>query len=223
MTISTLRDFLCCFIIFLLPFSLMASEPGAIVYVSGSTSVNGALVPRSSPVLPGDIVRTMGSSQANLSAAGISVTIFENSVVKFETNGISIEDGSASIRATAGTGSRAGIVNVTSASGGWTQFEMTRRNGAVLIVAREGDVNVTAGTDTITLRQGQFETRDDTAASAGSGKQNKKKKSQEGPTPTVSTRTVDSPILIGVGAAAVGAGLVYVLTRDSSPVSPVVP
>ncbi len=218
-----LRNVLCCVMISWLPASLMAAEPGAMVYVSGSTSVNGAAVARSSVVFPGDVVQTRSSSQANISAAGASVTIFENSSVRFETNGVSIEDGSVIV----GTKKQdmttsAGIVTVTPASSAWTEFEMSHRNGAVQIIARKGDVNIGGAKGTMTLLQGQSATRDDSTTTRDDSDQGKKRK-DEGPAPAASTPVLDSPIWIGVGAGAIGAGLIYALTRSSEPVSPVFP
>jgi len=211
-----------------LPASLMAAEPGAMVYVSGSTSVNRAAVARSSVVFPGDVVQTRSSSQANISAAGASVMIFENSSVRFETNGVSIEDGSVIV----GTKKQdmtasAGIITVTPASSAWTEFEMSHRNGAVQIIARKGDVHINEGTETVTLLQGQSTTRDDSATSDDSNRDDREKKKRRdgdaGPAPAASNPVLDSPVWIGVGSGAILGGLIYVLTRSGEPVSPITP
>jgi len=218
-----LRNVLCCVMISWLPASLMAAEPGAMVYVSGSTSVNGTAVARSSVVFPGDVVQTRSSSQANISAAGASVTIFEDSSVRFETNGVSIEDGSVIV----GTKKQdmttsAGIITVTPASSAWTEFEMSHRNGAVQIIARKGDVNISGAKGTMTLLQGQSATRDDSTTTRNDSDQGKKRK-KEGPAPAASAPVLDSPIAIGLAAGAIGGGLIYVLTRSGAPPSPFVP
>ena len=220
-----LRNVLCCVMISWLPASLMAAEPGAMVYVSGSTSVNGTAVARSSVVFPGDVVQTRSSSQANISAAGASVTIFEDSSVRFETNGVSIEDGSVIV----GTKKQdmttsAGIITVTPASSAWTEFEMSHRNGAVQIIARRGDLSVSDGNETMALPQGQSATRDDSAVPQDSENDKKKKRKKgEGPAAAASAPVLDSPIVIGVGAGAIGVGLIYVLTRSGAPPSPSIP
>jgi hypothetical protein len=218
-----LRNVLCCVLISWLPASLMAAEPGAMVYVSGSTSVNGAAVARSSVVFPGDIVQTRNSSQANISAAGASVTIFENSSVRFETKGVSIEDGSVIV----GTKKQdmttsAGVITVTPASSAWTEFEMSHRNGAVQIIARKGDVNISEAKGTMTLLQGQSATRDDSTTTRDDSDQGKKRRN-EGPAAAASAPVLDSPIWIGVAAGAIAAGLIYTLSVGGEPVSPSVP
>jgi hypothetical protein len=116
----------------------------------------------------------------------------------------------------------AGAVGVTPASSAWTEFEVRHLNGAVQILARKGDVTVSEGNETVALPQGQSTTRDDAAAPEGSDNAKKRKK-KEGPPPAAQAPVLDSPIVIGVGAAAIGGGLVYVLTRSGAPVSPSVP
>jgi hypothetical protein len=214
---------MCYLMISVLPSTLLGADPGAMVYVSGSTAVNGTLIPRSSVVFPGDLIQTHSSSQANINLAGASVTIFEDSLVKVESRGLSIEDGSVSV----GTSKpdmtvNAGAVGVTPASSAWTEFEVRHLNGAVQILARKGDVTVSEGNETVALPQGQSTTRDDAAAPEGSDNAKKRKK-KEGPPPAAQAPVLDSPIVIGVGAAAIGGGLVYVLTRSGAPVSPSVP
>ena len=220
----TLHQLLCCAMIPVMSASLMAAETGgAMLYVSGSTFVNGAAVTRSSPVFPGDSIQTTSSSQAKINAAGASVTVFQNSLVRFESSGISIDDGSINIGAyKKELTTRAGAVTVTPASSAWTEFEVSHRNGSVQIIARKGDVNVSAGIETVTLLQGQSTTRDDSDTRDSSDK-GKKRKNSEHPVSAARNPGLDSPVLIGVGAAVIATGLIYALTRSGSPVSPVIP
>ena len=115
-------------------------------------------------------------------------------------------------------------VAVTPASSAWTEFEMSHRNGAVQIIARKGDVNISEGSETVTLLQGQSATRDDSATSDNSDKSKKqKKRNAQVPAAGAQKGILDSPVWIGVGAAAIGTGLIYALTRSGSPVSPINP
>src|SRR6266567_65482 len=218
-----LRGALCYMLVFVLPPALLGADSGAMVYVSGSTAVNGTAVPRSSVVFPGDVIQTRSSSQANVTLAGASVTILEDSLVKIESHGLSIQDGSVNV----GTSKpdmtiSAGIITVTPASGGWTEFEVRHLNGAVQIIARKGDVSVSEGKETMALPEGQSTTRDDSGVPQGS--ENEKKRNKKGvPAAATSTPVIDSPILIGAGAAAIGGGLIYALTQSGAPVSPSVP
>jgi hypothetical protein len=219
----TLRGALCYLMVSVLPSTLLGAEPRAMVYVSGSTAVNGTPVPRSSVVFPGDLIQTQSASQANINLGGASVTIFEGSSVRVENRGLSIEAGSVNV----GTPKpdmtvRAGAVTVTPASGEWTEFEVRHLNGAVQVIARKGDLSVSDGNETMALPQGQSATRDDSAVPQGSENEKKRKK-RDGPAAAASAPVLDSPIVIGAGAGAIGVGLIYVLTRSGAPPSPSVP
>ena len=208
-----------------LPASLLGAGPGAMLYVSGSTTVNGTAAPLSSAVFPGDTIQTRSSSQADINASGASVTIFENSSVKFETNRVSIDHGSASIATTKQTmAAKVGLVTVTPTSSSWTSFQVTHVNGAVQIMATKGDVNIRGAKEAETLLQGQSVTLDQ---SGEAGNQNDRKKTSQstdaGAPPAAHVSALDSPVLIGVGTAAIGVGLGYTLSRSGPPTSPSVP
>jgi hypothetical protein len=203
----------------ILPASLMGAGPGAVLYVSGSTTVNGAAVPVSSLVFPGDTIQTKSSSQADINASSAAVTILENSSVRFESNHVSIDHGSVNIDTAKQTmAAKAGLVTVTPASLGWTAFQVSHVNGAVQIIARKGNVNFNEGKETETLLQGQSVTLDQSGSTGNSKKTNQT--SEAGAPPAAHVSALDSPILIGVGTAAVGFGLGYTLSRSGPPPSP---
>jgi len=213
------RKFLCVPLIPLMSLYVAAGPTGAMLYTTGSASVNGSAVSHSSAIFPGDLVQTGSASQANINASGASVTVAENSSLRFEAAGVSIVEGSISI----GTSRRdlattAGVVTVTPASGDWTEFEINHHNGAVEIIARKGNVNVSAGSKTFTLLQGQSDTRDDSETETL-----QKKKGKEDPPPAAIEPVMSSHLVIGIGTGAIVGGLVYTLTRSGAPVSPVTP
>jgi hypothetical protein len=104
------------------------------------------------------------------------------------------------------------------ASNALTEFEVTDLNGTVQIVARKGDVSVNDGSQTSTLAQGEQTTRDETQPD-----QNKKKKRRGGAAEAAGGGVLDSPIAIGVGAAAVGGLVTWVLVQGDEPASPAKP
>lgn len=215
------RSFLCVLLIPLMSLYVVAAPNGAMLYTTGSASVNGSSVSHSSAIFPGDVVQTGSASEANINASGASVTLAPNSSLRFEAAGVSIVEGSINI----GTSRRdlatsAGIVKVTPASDAWTEFEISHRNGAVQIIARKGDIDVSAGSETFTLLQGQTDTRDDSDTQTP---QKKKGRKDDQPAPAATGPVLDSPIVIGLGAAAIVGGLIYALSRSGTPVSPVTP
>jgi len=203
---------------------MAADRNGALLYASGSTSVNGAAVQRSSAVFPGDIIRTGDSAQAYVSLSGASLTIARDSAVQIESTGFSVVDGTINVgTAKAGISAKAGGVTVTPASDLWTEFEISHRNGAIQIIARKGDLHVSDGTRTFTLLQGQSETGDDTSTRDSSDQGKHRGNKDNDPVPGARAPVIDSPIVIGIGSGVIIGGLVYVLTRSGAPVSPVTP
>src|SRR2546422_1409717 len=146
---SRLRNIFCWVLIGLLPGALLAADSGAaMLYAKGTAWINGASVPRSSAVFPGDLVQTKPDAVVHINATGSSVMIQSDSLVKYEGNAVSVEHGAVSVATTKGMSTRAGEVVVTPVSAEWTQFDVKDVNGTVEIIARKGDVSVSNGTET---------------------------------------------------------------------------
>src|SRR5437867_5017974 len=110
---SVVRNVLCWLLIGIFPASLMAADSnGAMLYAKGTAWINGATVPRSSALFPGDMVQTRPDSVVNINALGSSVTVLADSLVKFEGNAVSVEHGSVSVATSKGLMTRAGEVTI---------------------------------------------------------------------------------------------------------------
>jgi len=81
--------------------------------------------------------------------------------VKFEGGAVQVEHGSVTLVTSKGMFARAGTVTAAPASSAWTQFELTDVNGTVQIVALKGDLQISDGSRTTTLSQGQQATQKD--------------------------------------------------------------
>jgi len=197
------------------PVSLWAADSGpAMLYAKGTAWINGSTVPRTSAVFPGDLVQTRYDSMANINAAGSNVVVLADSLVKFEGPAVSLEHGSVTVATSRGMTTRAGEVTVVPTSSGWTEFEVKQdANGTIQVVAQKGDVNVSDGSGTSTVPQGQQTTVDETQA------KKKKRRKGGGAIPAASTSILDSPIVIYGGAAAVGGLVTWVLLQGTNPVS----
>jgi hypothetical protein len=219
MTVSLLRKSLCWMLIAVFPASLMAADAGAaMLYAKGEAWINGSAVPHSSAVFPGDLVQTKPDSVVNINASGSNVMILSDSMVKFEGNAVAIEHGTVTVATSKGMATHIGDVTVSPASAKWTEFEVTDVNGSVQIMARKGDVTINDGQDTTTLAQGQQTTRDEDQQA------HKRKKRAGGGAATAAEGSVlNSPIAIGVGAAAIGGVLTWVLVQGDEPLSPTHP
>ncbi len=219
MSVTTLRNAFCWILIFVVPASMLAADSGsAMLYARGTAWLNGGSVPKTSAVFPGDLVQTKPDSVANINAAGSNVIILSDSLVKFEGTAVSIEHGSVTVATSKGMTTRAGDVTVSPTSNALTEFDVSDLNGTVEIVAHKGDLSVSDGSETSTLAQGEQTTRDDSQSD-----QDRKKKKRRGggaAPPAAGGGILDSPVAIGVGAAAVGGLLTWVLLQDDEPASP---
>jgi hypothetical protein len=211
-----------CVLLLMVPGSLLAADSGAaMLYANGAAWLNGSHVPNSSAIFAGDLVQTRSDSAANIHAPGSSITVLSDSLVQFEGASLKVEHGGVSVSTSKGVATTAGDVRVAPASNAWTEFNVTDIDGTVRIAANKGDLTITDDDGTVTLPQGQETTRNE--QSDQTDKKKKEKKRAAGAVPAAGGGALNSPIAIGVGAAAIGGLTIWVLTRSSNPVSPATP
>ncbi len=222
MGMSAFRKMVSCVLLLIVPASLFAADSGAaMLYANGAAWLNGSHVPNSSAIFAGDLVQTRSDSAANIHAPGSSITVLGDSLVQFEGVSLKVEHGGVSVSTSKSVATIAGDVRVAPVSNAWTEFNVTDIDGTVRIAARKGDLTVTDDSGTVTLAQGQETTRDE--QSGPGDKKKKEKKRTVGAVPAAGGGVLNSPIAIGVGAAAIGGVSIWVLTRSSNPVSPSTP
>lgn len=213
-----------CVLVFLFPASMLAADSNAaMLYTNGTAWINGAHVPRSSSaIFFGDLLQTRSDSLANINSPGSTITVFSDSLVKFEGTSLNIEHGGVTVSTSKGVATTAGDVRVAPASDSWTEFNVIDVNGTVRIAARKGDVMVSDGAGTVTLAQGQETTRDETSdqSDRDSKSKRKSKKRGTGAAPAAGGGILNSPIAIGIGAAAIGGVAAWVLIHNDEPASP---
>lgn len=216
MSSSGLRNLACWMMTAVVPVSLWAADSSpAMLYAKGTAWINGAAVPRTSAIFPGDLVQTQSDSVASINASGSNVVVLADSLIKYEGAGVALEHGSLRVATSKGLSMHSGEITVVPASTGWTEFEMKQMpDDTVQITAQKGDVNVSDGSNTSTLAQGQQTTVDNSAE-----KKKKKRRKGGGAVPASGGAILDSPVVVYGGAAAVGGLLTWVLLQDSNPVS----
>ena len=228
MGVSALRRMVSCVLLFGFPTSVFAADSGAaMLYAPGAAWVNGAHVPSSSAIFSGDLVQTRSDSGANINAPGSSITVLGDSLVKFEGSSLDVEHGGVAVATSKGVATTAGDVHVAPASNTWTEFNVTDVDGTVRIAARKGDLNITDDNGTVTLAQGQETTRDEqsdqSADTNNNNKDKKKKKRAAGAAPAATGGTLNSPLAVGLGGAAIVGVTTWVLLQNDNPVSPSTP
>lgn len=197
--------------------SQQAAQPAAgVIYGTGTVYVNGAAVVNSVALVPGDVVQTKEDGAANISAAGSSVVVDSNSIVRAQGDGFSLDRGSVSVATGKGLSVYARDFKITPVGSAWTQYYVTRSSGTIGIIARKNAVTVACGTTTETVKEGQQLSRED-AASCGLVTQAKG-----------APAAAKGPILTSTwaergGLIAAGGVAIYGLAHDDDPVSPSVP
>ncbi len=216
-----------CVLLFLFPASMFAADSNAaMLYTNGTAWINGAHVPRSSTaIFFGDLLQTRSDSVANINSPGSTITVFSDSLVKFEGSSLQIEHGGVTVSTSKGVATTAGDVKVAPASDAWTEFNVIDVDGTVRIAARKGDLTVSDDAGTATLAQGQETTRDESSdqSDKSSDKSKDKKKSKKrgaGAAPGAEGGILNSPVAIGIGAAAIGGVAAWVLLHNDEPASP---
>ena len=220
MSHSTLRSALICVLAILVPMQLLAADSAsAMLYTSGPAWLNGTEVPGSAAVFAGDLVQTKADSSASINAAGSSVMVLSDSLVKFQGPTVEIEHGAVRVATSNGLATQAGEVTVKPAGNTWTEFQVTDVNGQVQIAANKGDLTIQDQQGTTTLSQGQQTTKDDTSQP----EKKKHKKRGAGAATAAGGGILSSTAAIYTGAAIVGAVTIWVILQGDEPTSPVCP
>jgi hypothetical protein len=216
---AAFRKMASCVLLLAFPVSMFAADSGAaMLYTDGAAWLNGGRVPRSSAIFSGDLVQTRPGSVANINAPGSAITVLGDSLVQFEGASLKVEHGGVTVSTSKGVATTAGEVKIAPASNAWTEFNVTDVDGTVRIAARKGDLSISDGNSTVTLAQGQETTRDET--SDQSDKKKKDKRRGTGAAPAAGGGVLDSPLAIGIGAAAIAGVTIWVLVKNDNPVSP---
>lgn len=133
-------------VLVLSPLSLLAADASAaVVHSIGGVWVNGAEVADSTSIFPGDLLETKVGFVANLDAAGSSVLIRPESIVKFQGNYLSLEHGSVSVGTSTAMGVRVNCIKVEPISKERTQYDVTDVSGTVVVAAQKNAVNLGLG------------------------------------------------------------------------------
>jgi hypothetical protein len=93
-----------------------------------------------------------------------------------------------------------------------TEFDVSNADGKVKIMALKGDATISDDSGTSPLPQGQQTTREASLS--------KKKRHNWGAAPTAGGGLLDSPIVVGVGAAAIRGLVIWVACQSLNPASP---
>src|SRR5437879_4872501 len=208
-----LRRLVSWLLVLLTPAALIAADADtAVLYGTGSVYLNGSLLSNSSAVTTGDVIQTKETGAANLNAAGSSVVIQSNTIVRFQSGGLALDRGSVTVATGRGLSVFARDFKITPASGNWTEFYISRASGVVQIIARKSGITVSCGANTSTIKEGQQFSRDDAANCGLVDKAG-------GASPAAKGPILDSTWARDAGIAAGSGLLLWVLTKCEDPFS----
>ena len=112
------------------------------MHSKGGVWVNGAEVADSTAIFPGDVLETKPGSVANLDAQGSSILIEPQSIVKFQSNFLSLEHGSVSVGTSTSMSVHVNCIKIEPASNDRTQYDVSDVARTVQVAVHKDDVNI---------------------------------------------------------------------------------
>src|SRR5260370_16910033 len=139
-----LRRLLSWLLVLLTPAALIAADADtAVLYGTGSVYLNGSLLSNSSAVTTGDVIQTKETGAANLNAAGSTVVIESNTIVRFQSSGLALDRGSVSVATGKGLSVFARDFKISPVSSAWTEFYTSRATALIHIIPPNNSITVT--------------------------------------------------------------------------------
>lgn len=202
------RSMIAVLLCMIMPGSLLAAAPGAMIYAKGGdVLLNGVVAPESSALFAGDSLTTSASSAVHVTLQGSSVLVDPKSTLLYEGSFFDLSAGGASVMTRNQMQGRSGGVTVTPVALVETHYRMAHKDGSLLVAAVAGSVKVVDhGAETL-LAAGEAKS----FAADPPDQNDKNDKRRRGAPPTPAGISEGGLLLIG-GAVAGGAALIVFLT-----------
>jgi hypothetical protein len=218
MTHRVVERVVACLMAVMLPVAIAAADTqGAMMYISGRATLNGAGIQRTSAIFSGDKLQVPTDSSVTIASVGTSVIVAPGSSITFAGNEVRLESRSAvSVTTSKGMAAMINKVKITPASG-TGKYQVARFGGMVVIASKQGVVNVADGAMMRTVAEGASTTIADPDPAP--------QKPGAIPTPGAGPGAIAMPTwlaeLLGLAAAGIAAYFVYSTTGPpSSPIHP---
>ena len=140
----SLSKVLSCVMAVLFPLSMMATAPGAMVFPTGSVTVNGNELVRPAAVFSGDRIDTAQGS-LSMTMTGSSVLVAPKSSVVFAPEQMTVSSGSVRIATTTGLAGRVRNLSLRPDAKSKSVYTVSEHNGKILIASLEGSLSVNDG------------------------------------------------------------------------------
>jgi len=218
------RCLVCWALLIVLPASLQAQTPAAILHTQGGVWVNGNEAADSTAVFLGDVIETKPGFSATIALDGTSALLQPESVAKLEDGLLELDHGGVSV----GTGKefrvRVNCLTVIPIVNDWTQYDVTDVNGTVHVIANKKDVNVHHGVrGKTTPAQAAEQAAQSASVHEGEKKDYGESEACGGAAPPNSAASGIPTKWIAVGAGAGGGLLLLLLLHGGSPKTSISP
>ena len=194
---------LACMLAVIFPAATMSAEThAAMLYTTNTVMLNGVGAERSSAVFAGDRIQTPANGAVRLTAEGSTVMVGPLSTLVYEGDSVRLGSGSTMVTTEKGMKTKVQRMQIAPAEQARTSYRVIRSGGQVMVAALHGSVNVSDGSSSKTVAEGNTTSVPDPAPQQG------------GATPAttggLSGRTL---AIIMAGVAAGTALLVYETTK----------
>jgi hypothetical protein len=137
------RNLVCGVMIIVVPTSLAAQAPDrALLHNDGGTWLNGSPSPDSSAIFPDTLIQTQTDHTAKIDAAGSSITVLPETIVRFDADELVLDHGQLQLNTTRAMRVRVGCITIIPVTQDWTQYDVIDVDGRVKIIAYKHDVKV---------------------------------------------------------------------------------
>jgi len=144
----------CSLLVVLLGANLLSAQTGsAMLYANGNVTVNGLAAGNSTAVFSGDKVEVPAASAGSINLVGSSVVVNPNSAIQYSSGSVDVIQGGARVSTSKGMSATAGPV-VVSPIDASAKFDVVKTSDKVVVISREGGLNVKDGDRTIAVASG---------------------------------------------------------------------
>ena len=218
MTHRVVERVVACLMAVVLPVAIASADTqGAMMYISGRATLNGAGIQRTSAIFSGDKLQVPTDSSVTIASVGTSVIVAPGSSITFGGDEVRLDSRSAvSVTTSKGMAAIINKVKIVPASG-TGKYQVARVGGMVVIAAKQGVVNVADGAMMRTVAEGASTTIADPEPMP--------QKPGSIPTPGAGPGAVAMPTWLAelLALAALGAAAGVAFATTGSPASPIHP
>lgn len=146
---------LVCMLAVILPAATMSAEThAAMMYATNAVMLNGIGAERSSAVFAGDSIQTPANGAVRLTAEGSTVMVGPLTTLVYEGDALRLGSGSTMVTTDKGMKTQVQRLLIAPAAQARTSYRVVRGGGQVMVAALHGSVNISDGSSSKTVAEG---------------------------------------------------------------------